>query len=160
VQAIIPNLWFDDQAEEAVRFYTSLFPNSETGRVARFNEEVAQVAGRPPGSVMTIEFTINGQEFLALNGGPIFKFTEAVSFIIPCETQEEIDRYWSALTANGGEEGQCGWLKDRWGLSWQIAPSNMNELVSGDAASATRVMHAMLPMKKIDKAALERAYAG
>jgi predicted 3-demethylubiquinone-9 3-methyltransferase (glyoxalase superfamily) len=160
MKKITPNLWFDGQAEEAVNFYTALFPDSRIGKIARYNEEVSKAAGMPVGSVLTIEFALNGQEFLALNGGPNFKFSEAVSFIIRCESQEEIDRYWSALTANGGEEGQCGWLKDRWGLSWQVAPDNIGELISGDQEKAARVLHALMPMTKIDKGALEKAYAG
>ncbi len=160
MQKITPCLWFDSNAEEAVRFYTSVFKKSKVGKVSRFGESAAEVSGQPEGSVLVIEFTINGQDFLALNGGPIFKFTEAVSFMIECEDQKEIDQYWNALT-KGGTEQPCGWLKDRFGLSWQVAPKVLGKMLADkDPAKAERVMKAMLEMKKIDIAALETAKRG
>jgi predicted 3-demethylubiquinone-9 3-methyltransferase (glyoxalase superfamily) len=162
MRTIIPNLWFDSQAEEAARFYTSVFPNSKVGQITRYSEDVSAVAGRPVGSVMTVEFELDGNPFLGLNGGPIFKFTEAVSFIINCDSQEEIDRYWSALTADGGAESQCGWLKDRFGLSWQLVPTELPQLLDGskDPEAPARVMRSVLQMKKIDLDALRRAHEG
>lgn len=159
MQKITPCLWFDDQAEEAVNFYTSLFPDSEIGTVSRYDEAAAKESGRPAGSVLTIEFKINGQWFIALNGGPIFKFTEAVSFMIDCKDQAEVDRYWDAMTADGGEESQCGWLKDKFGLSWQVAPSILQKWLNDpDKKKAARVMEAMLKMRKIDIQTLQDAY--
>jgi predicted 3-demethylubiquinone-9 3-methyltransferase (glyoxalase superfamily) len=156
----MPCLWFDQQAEEAVNFYVSLFKNSKIVNVARYDEASAQASGQPKGSVMTVTFQLDGQEFMALNGGPVFKFTEAISFIVNCETQEEVDRLWNALT-QGGAEVQCGWLKDKYGLSWQIVPTILEELLSDpDPVKAQRVMQAMLQMKKLDIAGLRRAYAG
>jgi predicted 3-demethylubiquinone-9 3-methyltransferase (glyoxalase superfamily) len=150
-------LWFDTEAEEAAHYYVSIFKNSAIGTVARYPAE----APRPAGTVMTVEFTANGQRFLALNGGPEFKFNEAVSFIIHCENQEEIDYYWTKLTENGGEPGPCGWLKDKYGVSWQVTPDRLDEMVSDpDPAKAQRAMTAMLKMGKLDIAALEKAYAG
>ena len=158
MQKIMPCLWFDNQAEEAVNFYTSLFKNSKIVNVARYDEAGAKAYGMPKGTVMTVTFQLNGQEFMALNGGPAFKFTEAISFIVNCETQAEVDELWSKLT-EGGEEVQCGWLKDRFGLSWQIVPTVLDEMLSDpDPAKAQRVMEAMLQMKKIDIAGLKRAY--
>ena len=158
MQKITPFLWFDNQAEEAVNFYTSLFKNSKIENVARYDEAGAKVSGRPKGSVMTMTFQLNGQEFNALNGGPQFKFTEAISFFVNCETQAEVDELWNKLT-KGGEEGQCGWLKDRFGLSWQIVPTALGELMGDkDPEKAQRVMQAMLQMKKIDIAGLKRAH--
>jgi predicted 3-demethylubiquinone-9 3-methyltransferase (glyoxalase superfamily) len=158
MQKITPFLWFDNQAEEAANFYTSLFKNSKIVNVARYDEEGARASGRPKGSAMTITFQLDGQEFIALNGGPVFKFTEAISFFVSCETQEEVDALWNKLT-EGGEEGQCGWLKDRFGLSWQIVPTALGEMLSDpDPAKAQRVMQAMLQMKKIDIAKLKQAY--
>ena len=160
MQKITPCLWFDDQAEAAVNFYVSLFKNSKITNVARYDEAGAKASGRPVGTVMTMTFKLDGQEFMALNGGPIFKFTEATSFIVNCESQNEVDRLWDALTAHGGEESQCGWLKDRFGLSWQIVPTELGELMSDpDPAKAQRVMQAMLQMKKIDIAKLRQAHA-
>lgn len=160
MQKIMPCLWFDQQAEEAVNFYVSLFKNSKIVNVARYDDASAQASGQPKGSVMTVTFQLDGQEFMALNGGPAFKFTEAISFIVNCETQEEVDRLWSQLTA-GGAEVECGWLKDKYGLSWQIVPTILEELLSDpDPAKAQRVMQAMLKMKKLDIAGLRRAYAG
>ena len=160
MQKIMPCLWFDDQAEAAVNFYVALFKNSKITNVARYDEAGAKASGRPVGTVMTMTFQLDGQEFMALNGGPIFKFTEATSFIVNCESQSEVDRLWDALTAHGGEESQCGWLKDRFGLSWQIVPTALCELMSDpDPAKAQRVMQAMLQMKKIDIAKLRQAHA-
>ena len=159
MQKITPFLWFDGQAEDAVNFYTSLFKNSKVGRILRYTEEVAENSGRPVGSVLTIEFEIEGQKFVALNGGPLFKFNESVSFVINCETQEEVDYFWGKLTAEGGEESQCGWLKDKFGLSWQVVPVVLIEMLADkDTAKAKRVMHAMLQMDKIDIKRLQQAY--
>lgn len=160
IQKITPFLWFDGQAEEAARFYVSIFKNSKILNVARYTEAGKQAHGRPPGSVMTVEFQLEGQRFITLNGGPQFKFTEAVSFSVDCKTQEEVDRFWKMLS-EGGEEGPCGWLKDKYGLSWQINPTILGELLGDkDAKKAGRVMDAMLKMKKIDISALKKAYKG
>ncbi len=156
MKQITPFLWFDKQAEEAANFYVSVFPNSKLGSIARYGE-----AG--PGeaeTVMTVDFELNGQRFVALNGGPEFKFTEAVSFVISCESQEEVDNYWEKLS-EGGEEGPCGWLKDRYGLSWQVVPTVLIELLNdSDRAKAQRVMSAMLQMGKIEIEPLQGAYEG
>lgn len=161
MQKITPFLWFDNQAEEAVNFYVSVFRNSKIGKITRYSEASAQAAGRPKGSVMTAEFQLEGQNFVALNGGPHFKFTEAVSFVVNCETQEEVDYFWEKLIADGGQESQCAWLKDKYGLSWQIVPRVMVEMLQDkDAQKAKQVMEAMLQMKKIDIATLKRAYDG
>lgn len=158
MQKITPCLWFDDQAEEAARFYTSVFPESRILKVSRYGEAGFEVHGRPAGTVMTVEFELQGQKFTALNGGPHFKFTEAVSMVVDCADQREVDRYWSALS-EGGEEGPCGWLKDRYGLSWQVVPRALPEMLnSEDADRAGRVMEAMLRMKKIDIETLEKAF--
>ena len=158
MQKITPFLWFDNQAEEAVNFYCSVFKNSKKKGGARYDEEGSKAAGRPKGSVMTVAFELNGQDFVALNGGPIFKFTEAVSFAVSCETQDEVDYYWNKLV-EGGEESMCGWLKDKFGLSWQIVPTALSKLLSDpDPQKSQRVMHAMLQMKKIDISALQKAY--
>jgi len=150
MQKITPFLWFNDNAEEAVKFYASIFKNSKIGKIARYGEEGEKIAGRPAGSVMTVEFQVEGQDFVALNGGPHFKFTEAISFVVNCETQEEVDYYWEKLS-EGGKEVQCGWLKDKYGLSWQIVPTVLGELLSDkDAAKSQRVMTAMLKMVKLD----------
>ena len=150
---IKPFLWFESQAEEAAKFYTSIFKNSKMGAVARYPEG----SPGPAGSVMTVAFQIEGQDFVALNGGPEFKFDEAVSFQINCETQDEIDFYWERLS-EGGEEGPCGWLKDRYGLSWQVVPANLDRIFSGkDKARAQRAMQALLKMVKLDMKALENA---
>lgn len=160
MQKITPCLWFDDQAEEAVKFYASIFKNSKIKSITRYSEDAAKVSGRPKGSVLTVAFKLAGQEFLALNGGPIFKFTEAVSFIVNCKTQAEVDRLWEKLS-EGGEKGQCGWLKDKYGLSWQIIPSALGKLLQDkDAEKAKRVMKAMLQMDKIDIHRLKQAYDG
>ncbi|HWN65731.1 MAG TPA: VOC family protein [Candidatus Binatus sp.] len=157
-QRITPFLWFDDQAEEAAKFYTSVFKNSKIGDIVRYDEEAAKPTGRPPGSVMVVDFQLAGQKFVALNGGPAFNFTEAISFVVNCDTQEEVDYYWSKLSA-GGEESRCGWLKDKFGLSWQIVPTLLTEMLKDkDAAKAKRVMHAMLQMDKIDIPTLKKAY--
>jgi predicted 3-demethylubiquinone-9 3-methyltransferase (glyoxalase superfamily) len=157
MQKITPFLWFDDNAEEAVKFYSSIFKNSKIGKIARYDKAGEKAAGRPAGSVMTVEFQLEGQEFVALNGGPHFKFTEAISFVVNCETQEEVDYYWEKLS-QGGKEVQCGWLKDKYGLSWQIVPTVLGELLSGkDAAKAQRVMDAMLKMVKLDIKKLKQA---
>ena len=159
---IAPCLWFDDQAEEAARFYTSIFPNSRIVSVSHYTEAGKEVHGRPPGSVMTADFELEGLSFTALNGGPHFKFTEAVSFQVNCDTQEEIDSYWERLSAGGDIRAQqCGWLKDKYGLSWQIVPVIMAELMNdSDKARAGRVMNAMLKMKKLDIAELKRSAEG
>ena len=158
MQKITPFLWFDDKAEEAVNFYVSVFNNSTVGNITYYNEEVAKASGKPEGSVMTIDFQLEGQDFIALNGGPQFKFTEAVSFSVNCKTQEEVDRLWEKLS-EGGEEGPCGWLKDKYGLSWQIVPSVLVEmLLDRDTEKSKRVTHAMLQMKKLDIETLKRAY--
>ncbi len=150
-------MWFDDKAEEAAKFYCSIFKNSKVGDITRYDEEGAKVSGRAKGSVMTVAFQLEGQQFVALNGGPLFKFTEAVSFVVNCETQEEVDYFWSKLSA-GGEESRCGWLKDKFGLSWQVVPTVLMELLQDkDAAKSQRVMKAMLQMDKIDIATLKQA---
>jgi predicted 3-demethylubiquinone-9 3-methyltransferase (glyoxalase superfamily) len=160
MQKISPFLWFNDKAEEAAKFYTSIFKNSKIGKIARYGEEGERVAGRPKGSVMTVEFQIEGQEFMALNGGPHFKFTEAISFVVNCKTQAEVDKFWKKLSA-GGKEVQCGWLKDKYGLSWQIVPTVLSELLSDkDTAKAHRVMQAMLKMVKLDIKKLKQAAKG
>jgi predicted 3-demethylubiquinone-9 3-methyltransferase (glyoxalase superfamily) len=161
VQRIAPCLWFDDQAEAAAAFYVSVFPDSRIGRVTRYGEAGRSVHGKPPGSVLTVAFELGGQPFTALNGGPAFKFNEAISFQVHCETQAEVDHYWDALS-RGGDEGaqQCGWLEDKFGVSWQVVPRILVEMIADpDPAKAGRVMEAMLQMKKIDIAKLERAYS-
>jgi predicted 3-demethylubiquinone-9 3-methyltransferase (glyoxalase superfamily) len=156
---ITPCLWFDSQAEAAAKFYASVFANSKIGKISRYGKEGFEVHGQKAGTVMTVEFEIAGQKFVALNGGPHFKFNEAVSFQIHCETQEEIDYFWSKL-AEEGEEGPCGWLKDRFGLSWQVIPRALPQmLMDENSDKAQRVMRSMLQMRKIDLAALERAQA-
>ncbi len=158
MQKITPFLWFDDKAEEATRFYTSLFKNSKIGTITRYDEEGAKAAGRPEGTVMTVSFQLEGQEFVALNGGPVFKFTEAISLVVNCTTQGEVDELWDKLSA-GGEESVCGWLKDKYGLSWQVVPTILGEMLNDkDAEKSKRVMKAMLQMKKIDIPTLEQAY--
>jgi predicted 3-demethylubiquinone-9 3-methyltransferase (glyoxalase superfamily) len=160
MQKITPCLWFDDQAEEAANFYVSVFKNSKIGRVARYGEAGEQAAGRPAGTVMTVEFQLDGQDFMGLNGGPHFKFTEAISLVVNCETQEEIDQFWVKLS-EGGQEVQCGWLKDKYGLSWQVVPTVLGEMMQDkDAEKANRAMKAMLQMKKLDIATLKQAYEG
>jgi predicted 3-demethylubiquinone-9 3-methyltransferase (glyoxalase superfamily) len=154
---IIPNLWFDTEAEEAAAFYVSVFPNSRVTGVTHYPED----APREAGMVMTVEFELDGQRFVGINGGPEFTFSEAVSFQIDCADQAEIDRYWSLITADGGSEGPCGWAKDKFGLSWQVVPTGMDEVFSDpDPERARRAMAAMLKMGKIDLAELQRAAAG
>jgi predicted 3-demethylubiquinone-9 3-methyltransferase (glyoxalase superfamily) len=156
-QKITPFLWFNNQAEEAVRFYTKIFKNSKIGKIARYDKAGEKVSGRKAGSVMTVEFQIEGQDFIALNGGPIFKFSEAISFVVSCKTQAEVDWYWKRLSA-GGKQVQCGWLKDKYGVSWQIVPTALGELLSSkDAAKSQRVMEAMLKMVKLDIKKLKEA---
>jgi predicted 3-demethylubiquinone-9 3-methyltransferase (glyoxalase superfamily) len=162
MQKITPCLWFNDQAEEAVAFYTAIFNNSKTLTVARYGEAGQEIHGRPAGSVMTVAFELDGQAFTALNGGPVFTFNEAISFQVNCETQEEVDYYWQKLSAGGDENAQqCGWLKDKYGISWQIVPTVLPKLVNdADAEKSKRAMEAMLKMKKIDIDELKRAHAG
>lgn len=152
-------LWYDGQAEEAVKLYTSLFPDSKIKSIARYTSEGKEIHGQEEGKVMTIDFELNGNDFVALNGGPMFKFTEAMSIIVECDSQEEIDFYWEKLTENGGEESYCGWLKDKFGVSWQIIPSVLNEMMnSNDQEKARKVSAAFLQMRKFDIAKLEEAY--
>ncbi|MBI4708610.1 MAG: VOC family protein [Candidatus Portnoybacteria bacterium] len=165
MQKIIPHLWFDDKAEEAVNFYVSIFSafsgkKTKIENITRYPKAAEEVSGKPAGSVMTVVFKLFGQEFIALNGGPEFKFTEAISLLVNCKTQEEIDYYWEKLTEGGDEKAQiCGWLKDKYGLSWQIAPVILGEMLNDpDHEKSEKVMKAMLEMKKIDIAALKRAY--
>lgn len=160
IQKINANLWFDNNAEEAVKFYTSVFKNAKTGRINRYGKEGYEIHGRPEGSIMTIEFWIEGQPFLALNGGPHFKFNEAISFVVNCDTQEDIDYYWEKLSAGGDEKAQmCGWLKDKFGVSWQIVPVELADMFTDHtSAKYQRVMRTMLQMKKLDITALKQAY--
>lgn len=160
-QKISPCLWFDGKAEEAAKFYVSIFPNSRIVHTSHYGEVGQEQHRQKPGSVMTVAFELEGQSFLGLNAGPRFKFNESVSFIVYCETQTEVDRYWDALTANGGEPGPCGWLKDQFGLSWQITPTKLLDMVtSSDKTKAGRAMGAMMQMSKIDIAKIEAAYEG
>ncbi len=157
MQKITPFLWFDNQAEEAANFYISIFANSRIVDVARYGEEGAKASGRPEGTVMTVAFQLDGQQFVALNGGPVFTFSPAISFVVNCETQEEVDRLWEKLS-EGGEQQQCGWLTDKYGVSWQIVPTVLAELLMDpDAVKARRVMQAMLQMHKIDINGLRQA---
>jgi predicted 3-demethylubiquinone-9 3-methyltransferase (glyoxalase superfamily) len=163
MQKITPFLWFKDNAEEAAKFYTSIFKNSKVGRILRYSEEVAKVSqsGQPAGSVLTIEFEIEGQKFVALNGGPEFKFNESISFVVNCETQKEVDYFWEKLTADGGEESQCGWLRDKFGVSWQVTPTALIDMLHDkDTKKSEGVMKAMLQMQKIDIEKLKAAYRG
>jgi predicted 3-demethylubiquinone-9 3-methyltransferase (glyoxalase superfamily) len=162
VQKISPCLWFDDQAEEAARFYTGIFRNSRIMTVTRYGEAGREIHHRPAGSVMTVVFELDGQSFTALNGGPLFRFNEAISFQVDCESQEEVDYYWYKLSEGGDEKDrQCGWLKDKYGVSWQIVPAVLREMLTDrDAARSERVMEALLQMKKLDIDKLERAFAG
>lgn len=158
MQKITPFLWFDDNAEEAVNFYISIFKNSKIGSISRYSDEAAKASGRPKGSVMVVAFRLDGQDFVALNGGPLFKFTEAISFVVNCETQEEVDLFWEKLS-QGGKKDRCGWLKDKFGISWQVVPTALNKFMSsGDPQRSSRVMKAMLQMDKIVIQDLERAY--
>lgn len=157
---ITPCLWFDKEAEEAAKFYVSIFENSKMGKVSYYSSEGKDIHGKTQGSVMVAEFEINGQPFTALNGGPMFKFTEAVSLQVPCETQKEIDYFSEKLTAGGGEQGPCGWVKDKYGLSWQVFPDVMTKMLTDpDRKKVDRVTKAFMQMKKFDLAALERAYS-
>ena len=160
MQKITPFLWFDSQAEEAANFYVSVFNNAKVVNIARYGEAGAEVSGRAKGSVMTVTFELEGQEFVALNGGPVFAFNPAISFVVNCATQEEVDALWAKLSAGGDEKAQqCGWLQDKYGLSWQIVPRVLEEMLRDkDPAKSERVMNAMLQMKKIDIAALKQAY--
>ena len=150
-QKITPFLWFDNNAEEAMNFYVSVFKNSKVGTITRYGD----AGPGPKGSVLTAAFELEGQKFVALNGGPQFKFTEAVSFVINCETQEEIDYFWNKLTSNGGQESMCGWLKDKYGLSWQVVPTQLPSLLTGDKSN--QVIQAIMQMKKLDLGELRRA---
>ncbi|MEO1680032.1 MAG: VOC family protein [Pseudomonadota bacterium] len=155
---IIPNLWFDGQAEEAARFYAGLFPNSQVDHIMHAPSDKP---GASPGTVLYVEFTLNGQRYGAINGGPTFTLSEAISLVVACQDQAEIDHYWDALGADGGTHSQCGWLKDRFGLSWQIQPAHMQRLVAGPSAEGSaRAFQAMLGMTKLDISELEAAYAG
>ncbi len=156
---LTPCLWFDTKAKEAAEFYCSVFPDSEITEVTHYPDAGQDVHGKAAGSVLMVVFKLNGQSFSALNGGPHFTFDEAVSFQVLCESQAEIDHYWKALTADGGEEGPCGWVKDKFGLSWQIAPAMIGEMLTAGPEAGARVMNAMLQMSKIDLAALQNAYA-
>ena len=157
MQKITPFLWFNDQAKEAANFYCGIFKNSSVGAITRYGADAAKASGRPEGSVMTVAFRLDGQEFAALNGGTHFKFTEAISLVVNCETQSELDMFWEKLCA-GGEPNQCGWLKDKYGLSWQIVPAALGEMLKGaDPAKTERVMAEIMHMKKLDIAALEKA---
>lgn len=160
MQKITPCLWFDNNAEEAVNFYASIFKHSKIGRVACYGEDAAKASGRPAGTVMTVEFQLEGQDFVALNGGPVFTFNEAVSFQVHCKTQEEVDHYWETLSKGGDLQAQqCGWLKDKYGVSWQIVPTVLVEMLQDkDPEKTNRVMKAILQMKKIDIKRLQQAY--
>jgi predicted 3-demethylubiquinone-9 3-methyltransferase (glyoxalase superfamily) len=160
-QKIVPCLWYDDQAAEAAKFYTSIFKDSKIGRTSYYSGEAQEVHGHDDGHVLTVEFELEGQKFVALNGGPMFKFTESVSFQVFCEDQKEIDYYWDKLREGGGQESQCGWLKDRFGLSWQVVYAPMIDMLHDkDRARVDRLFKAFMPMKKFDVASLEKAYAG
>lgn len=162
MQKITPNLWFNTEAEEAAKFYTAIFKNSSIGHISRYGKEGFEVHHMPEGTALTVEFQLEGQKFLGLNGGPIFKFTEAVSFIVNCDNQEELDYYWEKLSEGGDKNAQqCGWLKDKFGLSWQVVPSILAELMtSEDKAKSGRVMNAVMQMKKIDIQTLKEAFEG
>jgi predicted 3-demethylubiquinone-9 3-methyltransferase (glyoxalase superfamily) len=162
VQRIAPCLWFDDQGEEAARYYTSIFKNSKIVKVTRYGEAGREIHGRPAGSVMVVAFELDGQAFTALNGGPLFKFNEAISLQVFCDTQAEVDHYWEKLSAGGDTKAQqCGWLKDKYGVSWQVVPKILLEMVNDpDSKKSQRTFEAMLQMKKLDIEKLKRAYAG
>lgn len=162
IQSIVPCLWFDTQAEEAAKYYTGIFDGGRITQVSYYSEAGREHHGREPGSVLTVEFELNGQTFTALNGGPMFKFNEAISFQVMCESQQEVDRYWAHLGEGGDPAAQqCGWLKDKYGVSWQIVPRVMMEMLKdSQSPRAQRAMTAMMQMKKLDIAALQRAYAG
>jgi predicted 3-demethylubiquinone-9 3-methyltransferase (glyoxalase superfamily) len=162
IQRITPCLWFDDRAEEAANYYVGIFPNSRIGRIGRYGEVGKEFHGKQPGSVMVVEFELDGQTLTALNGGPMFKFNEAISLQIACQTQAEVDHYWNKLTAGGDPQAQqCGWLKDKFGVSWQVVPTAAMELLADPTSEKSqRAMQAMFQMKKLDIAALQRAYDG
>jgi predicted 3-demethylubiquinone-9 3-methyltransferase (glyoxalase superfamily) len=162
MQRITPFLWFDHEAEQAAKFYTGIFPSSRIVKIARYGEAGKEVHGRAPGSVMTVEFELDGQRFTALNGGPVFKFNAAVSFVVQCATQKDVDSYWDKLGEGGDPDArQCGWLKDKFGLSWQVVPTEMIELLAEpESPKSQRAFAAMMQMKKLDIEALKRAYAG
>ncbi len=161
MSGITPFLWFDSQAEEAANFYVSIFEDSAITSVSRYGEEGKEFHGRPPGSAMVVNFRLRGQDFMALNGGPVFTFSEATSFMVHCATQEAVDHFWKRLGEDGGTHGQCGWLKDKFGVSWQIVPDALGGLLGDkDRAAAGRAMNAMLKMGKIEVAALQRAFDG
>ena len=161
MQEITPCLWFDSNAEEAVNFYTSVFKKSKIGKISRYGEEGYEIHGKPAGTVLTVEFELNGQSFTALNGGPVFKFNEAISFQVSCKSQKEVDYYWEKLSTGGDEKAQqCGWLKDKYGLSWQIVPTVLGEMLQDKVTKKSeRVMKALLQMKKLDIKKLKQAYA-
>jgi predicted 3-demethylubiquinone-9 3-methyltransferase (glyoxalase superfamily) len=159
MQKITPHLWFEDNAEEAAKFYTSIFKNSRILDITHYGESAAEVSGRPKRTVMTVTFELEGQLFMALNGGPIFKFSPAISFLVRCKTQQEVDSLWEKLS-EGGEQEQCGWLKDKFGISWQIVPNILDEMIHDkDAMKSERVIKAMLQMKKLDIRGVQKAYA-
>ncbi len=162
MQRITPNLWFDTQAKEAANFYVSIFPNSKITGISHYGEGNAKVSGMKKGTVMTVTFELDGQQMMALNGGPVFKFNEAVSLVVNCMTQDEIDHYWDSLSQDGDPKAQiCGWLKDKYGVSWQVVPVALGEMMQDEDAKKTdRVMAALLKMKKIDIATLKKAYLG
>jgi predicted 3-demethylubiquinone-9 3-methyltransferase (glyoxalase superfamily) len=162
MKKITPCLWFDSNAEEAANFYTSIFKNSKIGKISRYGKEGYEIHGKPAGTVLTVEFELNGQTFTALNGGPVFKFNEAISFQVNCESQSELDYYWDKLSQGGDEKAQqCGWLKDKYGVSWQIVPVVLAEMMQDkNAEKSERVMKALLQMKKLDIKTLEQAYNG
>jgi predicted 3-demethylubiquinone-9 3-methyltransferase (glyoxalase superfamily) len=162
MKKITPCLWFDSNAEEAANFYTSIFKNSKIGRISRYGKEGYEIHGKPAGTVLTVEFELNGQTFTALNGGPVFKFNEAISFQVNCESQSELDYYWDKLSQGGDEKAQqCGWLKDKYGVSWQIVPVVLAEMMQDkNAEKSERVMKALLQMKNLDIKTLEQAYNG
>ena len=158
MQKIITNLWYQKGVEEAVQLYIDIFGNGKILTTTHYGASAAEVSGQPEGSVLTVEFELFGQRFVGINGGPIFKFTEAMSLQVDCEDQAEIDKYWEALTADGGQESQCGWLKDKYGLSWQIVPKQMTQMMTGDPKKVEAAMKAMLSMQKLDLATLQAAY--
>ena len=162
MQKIAPCLWFDSQAEEAARYYVGIFRNAKIGKISHYTEAGREIHGRPAGSVMVVAFELDGQPFTALNGGPLFKFNEAISLQVNCETQAEVDHYWEKLKAGGDERAQaCGWLKDKYGVSWQVTPTILPKLITdADPTKSSRVMEAMLQMKKLDIDKLKKAYAG